>query len=252
MMDNRLYLIFTKAIFVSILIVVLPSCKKEDGEIFEKPIGQVQLKEIRSDDKLHQQFIYNGASLVQEKWFGFDCKNNPTDVLTYIYQQGKLISLESTLRSLYSSTAALCDPNSGITTEESYEYNAQGRLHKTIRDNSYTIYDYTTSGLVAKQTLYSSSGTMISTTYFRHDARGNIIEEQDAQGNSTQYEYDDQPNPFYLINQKPGWISAYNKSPNNVLKASGAVTFDRTIEYFPNGLPRRVLENGVYYTYHYE
>ncbi|MDO1445603.1 RHS repeat domain-containing protein [Rhodocytophaga aerolata] len=251
-MYHKLYLVLAKALFISILIVVLPSCKKEDGEVFKKPVGQVQLKEIRVDNQIRHSFIYHQTELAEERWFGFDCKNTPTDVFIYVYQQGKLTSLETTLRSLYSSTAALCDPNTGITTEESYEYDTQGRLHKTIRDNSYTIYDYTTSGLVAKQTLYSSSGTIISTTHFRHDARGNIIEEQDAQGNSTQYEYDDQPNPFYLIKQKPGWISAYNKSPNNVLKASGAVTFDRTIEYFPNGLPRRVLENGVYYTYHYE
>lgn len=250
-MYHKLYVVLVKAIFLSILIV-LPSCKKEDGDVFKKPVGQVQLKEIRVNNQIRNSFIYHQTDLAEERWFGFDCKNNPTDIFTYIYQQGKLTSLKSTLRSLYSSTAALCDPSSGITTEESYEYNAQGRLHKTIRNNSYTIYDYTTSGLVAKQTLYSSSGTMISTTHFWYDTRGNIIEEQDAQGNSTQYEYDDQPNPFYLIKQKPGWISAYNKSPNNVLKAAGAVTFDRTIEYFPNGLPRRVLENGVYYTYHYE
>jgi hypothetical protein len=247
-MNSQVYLFFRK-LFLVALLTGLVACEKET---IHKTKENGWLKEIRSGDKIHQQFIYKGESLVEEKWFGFECKDNPTDVFAYIYQQGKITSLQVTLRSLYSSTAALCDPATGIHSEENFEYDAQGRLSKTVRNTSYTIYTYNANGFIEKQTIHSTDGTVQSTTSFRYDAKGNIVQEIDTQGNSTQYQYDDQPNPFYLINQRPGWISAFNKSPNNVLKVTGAVTFDRTIEYFPNGLPRRVLENGVYYTYHYE
>jgi hypothetical protein len=70
--------------------------------------------------------------------------------------------------------------------------------------------------------------------------------------NITYYQYDNHPNPFYLIKQRPGWVSAHSRSPNNVIKASGAATFEKVIDYHANGLPKGVLENGVYYTYQYK
>ena len=69
-------------------------------------------------------------------------------------------------------------------------------------------------------------------------------------------EYDAKKNPFYLVKMTPSIITAFNVSPNNVVKGlgNGTVFFTRQFTYNDNGLPATVVEstNGLTYTYHYK
>jgi YD repeat-containing protein len=233
-----------------LVFIGMSACVKET---IDKPNGERLLREIRMNNKVYQRFIYEQSQLTTEQYFGSVCTENPVDVFGYVYQQGQLISLQTTLRSIYSSTSSMCNPDLGIKSEDRFEYDVQGRLIKTIREASYTSYVYNNRGLVEKQTVHFPGSTSVGTTSFRYDSRGNITEMEDSDGSVTQYEYDNKPNPFYLINHRPGWISAFNRSPNNVINASGKHTFERSINYHTDGLPKQVLEsNGIYYTYYYK
>lgn len=210
------------------------------------------LRQIVVQDKLYQSFEYKSGLLAKEQHFGFTCQDTPVDAFVYHYQNNRLVALKSTLRSLYSSTSAICDPAQGLASEEQYTYEPQGKMVRVNRANSYLLFDYNAEGRIERQAFYASDGTTGNATTFRYDARGNIVEETDGSGQTTTYTYDENPNPLFLMKQRPGWISPYNKSPNNVIRASGKMQWERTFGYLPNGLPETVLEtNGLLYKYIY-
>jgi len=231
------------------ILLFLPffSCNKDTAGI-----NGPQLKEIRTANGIHQSFEYNNGLLTKENSYYGMC-STPVDEFVYLYQGGKLDKLETTMRSLYSSSMALCNPAAGIKSTEQYEYDSQGRISKATRQSSYTIFEYDANGHAIKQTLYDPAGTTSKTATFKYDSRGNVIEENDYQGNSWQYEYDNNSNPFYNMKKTQGWISAFSTSPNNIIKATrnGAPGFERKILSYQGGLPRIVLDNGVEYTYIY-
>jgi YD repeat-containing protein len=223
------------------------SCKKDEVTVKEGFLRQMVVQ-----DKVYQSFEYKSGLLAKEQHFGFACQDTPVDAFVYQYQNKRLVTLKSTLRSLYSSTSAMCDPAQGLSSEEQYAYDPQGKLVRVNRANSHLLFVYNAEGRIERQTLYGSGGTIGIATIFRYDARGNIVEETDASGQTTTYTYDKNPNPFFLMKQRPGWISPYNKSPNNVIRASGQRQWERTFGYLANGLPKTVLEtNGLLYKYIY-
>lgn len=233
-------------LYIFLLIPVF-SCNKDAITAHNGPL----LKEIRTANGINESFEYSNGFLSKENHYYNMC-STPVDEYTYSYQAGKLDKLEITVRSLYSSTMTMCNPASGIRSAEQYEYDNQGRLNKVTRQSSYTIFEYDANGFAIKQTLYLPNGTLSKTATYKYDIRGNIVEEVDYQGNTLHYEYDNKLNPFYLLKQKPGWISVFNTSPNNVIKATGLTGgFERKILSYQANLPRIVLDNGVEYTYVY-
>jgi YD repeat-containing protein len=233
-----------------LLVLWLPlvlGCKKDEVTVKEGFLRQIVVQ-----DKVHQSFEYYSGLLAKEQYFGFTCQDTPVDAFEYKYQNNRLVTLKSTLRGLYSSTSAMCDPATGLTSEEQFAYDPQGRLVRVNRGNSYLLFDYNAEGRVERQTRFSSDGTADHTSSFRYDARGNMVEETDASGRTTTYTYDQNSNPFFLMKQRPGWISPFNISPNNVIRANGQAQWERTFSYHPNGLPETVLEtNGLIYKYIY-
>jgi YD repeat-containing protein len=210
------------------------------------------LQEIKANNVTNQTFEYSNGFLIKEKQYFAFC-STPVDEYVYTYQNGKLSKLHSTLRSMYSSTTALCNPAMGIQQEEQYEYDNKDRLVKVIRPSGYSTFEYNTQGHVAKQIIYLSNGTITQSLIFSYDSRGNIVKEVNSQGNETNYQYDNKKNPFYYIKQKPGWISAFNTSPNNVIKAtSTSGGFERKIVQYINNFPQIVEESGVSFTFIYQ
>ncbi|MES2734026.1 MAG: hypothetical protein V4714_19920 [Bacteroidota bacterium] len=235
-----------KYVLTLLLFVVCFGCKPE---AIDKANPTVLLREISVNGKTDQIFEYDGVVLTKEKSFGV-CDKNPTDEVAYLYQNDKLSQLSTITRALYSNSAAQCDPATGLHLDETYEYDNQNRIIKVTRITSYTEYYYNANGKVEKQILYGGSSPAVST--FTYDSKGNLIQTTDPSGNTTQYQYDDKINPFYVINQRPGWISAFNISPNNVIQATGSDNFTRKFEYNAEGLPSQLLDsNGLTYTYHY-
>lgn len=236
-----------RKLLFSLLFIPFFSCNKDTAGI-----NGPQLKEIRTANGIYQSFEYSGGVLTKENSYYGMC-STPVDEFTYSYQDGKLDKLETTMRSLYSSTMTMCNPAAGVKSTEQFEYDTQGRLSKVTRQNAYTIFEYNTNDLVIKQTLYLTGGSLSNTATFKYDSRGNVIEENDYQGNTWQYEYDNKTNPFYTMKKNPGWVSAFNTSPNNIIKATrnGVSGFERNILSYQGGLPRIVLDNGVEYTYIY-
>jgi RHS Repeat len=234
-----------KKILFLFLLAAASGCRKDTD-------NPILLRQIKLDNNVSQSFEYANGLLLKERWFGFCTNNNPLDEFTYFYRNGRLDKLETNARSVYSSMIAACDPASGIKSEEKFEYDNQGRLLKVTRTSSYVLFEYNLDNLVQKQVLYQTSGVAINFSTFIYDSRGNLVEVTDDRGNVSRYDYDDKKNPFYLMKQKPGWISPFNISPNNVIKATGFTSFERKITAYHNNLPVRVVENGVNYSYIYQ
>ena len=238
-----------KKLFVLSIMVMGLGCANPSAEPTPVANGKKMIA-LTANNKPNLKLEYDKGLLIKENSF-FICETNPTDEYAYEYKNGRIAKLITTLRSLYSSTTALCNPAAGIKSEEIFEYNSQGQLAKVIRTNTTTEYTYNAKGQVEKQAVISSGKSVITT--FEYDTRGNLIKETDAGGLSVYYTYDDKINPYYRMNQRPQWISAFNKSPNNVIKATGRVNFERSFKYDIEGYPTEVDEdNGVTYKYEYK
>lgn len=231
------------------LVVLSLSCAKES--VNNRPDGQSKrMVALTANNKPNLKLEYNNNLLVKETSFDV-CETNPTFEFTYEYQNGRIYKVASNMRGIYSSAIGNCEPVEGVKSEQVFQYNSKGQLEKAITSASTTEYTYNSKGLVEKQAIVSSAGSLIST--FEYDIKGNLIKETDGSERITQYSYDDKVNPYYLANQRPQWISAFNKSPNNVIKAKGAISFVRSFKYDRDGYPTEVYEdNGVTYKFEYQ
>ena len=244
-----------KNLAIILLIAISFGCKKESAGPNGPSVQGKKLISITTNNKLNHSFQYEKDLLVKENFFSF-CETNPTEEFSYEYQNSKLSMIKTTSRMMYSSTAALCNPSLGLKAEEIFEYNNAGKIMKVTRKTesavgSTTEYFYNSKGLIEKEILLWGPNSL--TTTFEYDSKGNLIKQIDPDGQIAYYEYDNKINPYYLINQRPAWISAFNKSPNNVIKATGRYNFTRTFKYDAEGYPTEVSEdNGFTYKYNYE
>ena len=229
--------------------ILLFSCEKNSTD--ER--NNTRLQFIKAEGKIHQSFEYNDDNLlVKENWFS-SCESNPSDEYMYTYIGTKPHTIKSVIRSLYSSTSAICDPASGIHSYVVIYYDNAGRISKIIRENgTYTTFYYNANGFIEKQVVNDGATNNYIYTY-RRDAAGNMIEQTDAQGNKTQYEFDNKTNPYYRMNVHPNVITAFYNSPNNVVKIrSGNSSTAIIYEYNSSGLPVKMLEaNGAVYEFVY-
>lgn len=239
-----------KKLAILLLLALGLGCKKESADPQTSGISGKKIISLTVSNKPSITFEFDKDLLVKENAYTF-CETNPTDEFTYEYANGRISKLKTTLRSMYSSTTALCNPASGMKSEETFEYNGKGQLSRIVRVNTTTEFIYNTEGRVEQQ-IDKSDGKNI-TTRFEYDTRGNITKVTNGDREVTVYEYDNKINPYYLIRQRPQWISAFNKSPNNVIKATGRYSFQRIFKYDTEGYPTEVLEdNGLTYKYNYE
>ncbi len=239
-----------KKLAILFLFALCLACKKDYPDPLTPGISGKKLTSVTVNNKPYYTFEFDKDLLVKENAYTF-CETNPTDEYTYEYSGGQISKLKTTLRSMYSSTYALCNPASGMKSEETFEYNKSGQLSRIVRLNSSTEFIYNAKGMVEQQLNINGANTSI--TKFEYDSKGNIISIKDPSGEVAHYEYDDKVNPYYIINQRPQWISAFNKSPNNVIKATGRYVFQRTFKYDAQGYPTEVLEdNNLTYVYNYQ
>jgi YD repeat-containing protein len=232
-----------KPIICCIVLLSLFSCHSDTSEISG---GYALLKEIKMDNKTIHSYEYENNQLKRELTFSSLCdENTPVQQMAYSYQNGKLSKFSMADNQIFSSFSSICNPALGILSEQIMEYDTQGRIVKVTSANSYALFEYNSQNQVIKQTLYLPNGNTYSTSLFGYDSRGNLIEETDNQGNKTYYEYDNHPNPYYYMNQRPQWISGFNKSPNNIIKATGYHQFERRFKYNAWRLPAEVTETNV-------
>jgi hypothetical protein len=235
-----------KKVLCFLLVLAIAGCRKD------KDNSNLQLHQIQTDGQVASSFEYNDGKLVKHNSHISFC-TNPVDEWTYIYQNGRLSKVETIMRGIYSSLSALCDPQSGIRTEDIYEYDGQGRLSKVTYSATYVTYHYNAQDRIIKRVSYFPSGTPHDSSTFIYDARGNITQETNSHGNSAYYEYDNKTNPLYSIKWNPGLISPYSISPNNVIRTTGINgTFERKILSYIGNLPMRIDENGTVFTYVYQ
>lgn len=212
-----------------------------------------RLRYLKTAGKITQSFEYNpDGLLVKENWFG-SCEKTPADEFTYSYSGVRLDTITSVIRRLYSSTSFICDPAKGLRSKDVVEHDSQGRIHRIVRENGTTnTFHYNAQGLVEKITATSNGGDYVTT--FRRDVAGNIIEQTDGQGNTTQYGYDTKTNPYYGIKMQTGTINAFTDSPNNVVNITSAAGGGSTIryEYNRHGLPVKMLYSGGVYEFIYQ
>lgn len=235
-----------KSVLFIAAISLLVSCTKESTEN-----NGGLLKSIMANGAISQSFEYNAdGKLVKENNYLF-C-DHPADEFTYSYSNNSVSSTESVIRSLYSGTAAICDPASGMHAFETYEYDDQQRIKKIIREKSTTTYTYNSAGLVERADHTDGINTSFST--YKYDSRNNLIEEYGSQGQGVnRYEFDTKKNPFYYIKSRPDLITAFNISPNNVVKVIDESS-SQLIRYEYNAagfLVKMFDENGSTYLYQY-
>lgn len=211
-----------------------------------------RLQAITSGGKIYERFQYNeNGLLVKEEWFS-GCETTPMNEFIYVYNGTRPDTIKTVMRSLYSSTSALCDPAMGIKSYTRLEYDNGGRLIKETRANgSNSTYYYNVQGFVEKAVVNDGGNNNYTHTYKR-DAAGNIIELRYAQGDVMQYEYDNKINPYYEIKKYTGNITAFNNSPNNVVKIKHANgSSEIRYEYNSQGLPVKMIDNGADYLFVY-
>lgn len=227
--------------------LLFSSCTKESGQD-----SQLRLRAITVSGKIHESFEYNvNGQLMKDDRYNF-C-TVPSDEDTYLYKNKRLDSIKSVIRSIYSSTSAICNPQSGILSYSAFEYDNLGRINTIKKENSTIEYAYNSSAQVEKQTI-NGGGTNLYMSTYKYDTNGNLIETTDGQGNITQYEFDDKKNPYFLMKRKPDVLIAFYVSPNNVVKiipTSGAAVEIR-YEYNLLDSPAKMFDpNGLTYTFVY-
>ena len=231
---------------ITVVTALLFSCTKE-------PIGnsQRQLISLTINDALNESFEYNaGGKLVKENYYFFCTK--PADEFMYSYTNNRLAKIESITRSMYSSTAAICGGAAGMHSVEMVEYDNLQRIKKIVRDSSSTTYTYNNLGLVERAEITGGGYTVFST--YTYDSRNNLVEESGSQGQgTTRYEFDNKINPYYQANSRPGIITAFNSSPNNVIKVIGASSGQViSYEYDAAGYPVKMFDpSGATYVFQY-
>ena len=238
-----------KKLAILFLLTLSLSCADKSAE--PTPVaGEKKLIALTLNNKPIRKFEYDKDMLVKENIY-ISCETNPTDEFIYQYKDGRVHKLITIFRSSSSNSDDFCNPASGAKSEATFEYNSAGQLAKVINTNFTTEFTYNDKGLVEKQTDIHGNGSIITT--FEYDSRGNLIKETYPGGLSTQYTYDDKINPYYKMKQRPHWISYYNKSPNNVIKATGKyINFELSYKYSADGYPTEILDNdGTTYKYEY-
>ncbi len=227
--------------------LLLFGCGKEAPEAG----NGTRLQSINAGGKIHQSFEYDGGLLVKENWFNM-CDRTPSNEYFYKYTDGRLDTIRSVVRSLYSSTSSICDPASGLRSEAAVKYNNQNQIVEIIQSNGIDRrFQYNAQGFIVKQVITHTGNEMIVS--YTRDAAGNITAQSDSQGNMQQYEYDNKQNPYYLIKKQTDIITASYNSPNNVVKIiSGSNVHEIRYEYNRAGLPVKMFDNGSTYEFIYQ
>lgn len=232
-------------LFFSALIACLASCSKESA------LNGSRLTHISSNNRVNQSFEYNAAGkLVKENYY-YIC-DQPADEFTYTYGSAGIQKVEAVIRGIYSSTTAICDRATGLHSVITYEYDDQQRIKKVIGENNSTSFTYNSEGLVTRAD-YTGNGTAAFYSTYQYDDRRNLVETFSSNGmGTTRYEFDNKRNPLYEIESRPDVITAFNRSPNNVVKIiNGPEQISIQYNYNLAGYPVEMSDNGSTYTYHY-
>lgn len=230
-----------------ILSLTIVACSKQSNQD-----SQLQLRRITVNGNIHENFEYNDDGQLKKDESYYSC-TVPSDECTYVYKNKRLDSVKLVNRGIYSSSIAQCDPQSGIRTYSTFEYDNAGRIYKIRKENSTIEYTYNSVGRVDMQTT-SGGGTNLHISTFKYDARGNLVE-TNIQGVITYYEFDNKKNPYFLMKRRPDVLISFFVSPNNVVKIKnpGGTAVVIGYEYNLRDMPTKMFDpNGLTYSFTYD
>ncbi len=230
-----------KITFICLLFaVIFFSCKKDDLQTDginagTDPVGLSLLSKVLTDNQPSSEYLYNGSNLVSEEknksYFSVNHYNEKNQLIwTDFYSNYDLLSnvLQVYQAAMNQKTWVTPDsPNKGGTL--SYEYGVNGQLSKITFTpvsgiSHYSEFTYGDNNRISKETMYWDD-TATGYNEYTYDTKGNMIMETlysftsngAAEINTTtQYEFDNQQNPFRLVSGllTPG----INTNLNNIIK----------------------------------
>lgn len=224
--------------FCLLLVTIMLSCKKEEM-IADQTIGKTNvplLVKVLTDNKTSNEFIYNDSNMISQEQSKFD-------LAMYHYNAtGKLSSSEyygndDILSSDIQVSQNALNSQSLINTQTGkkggnvvYEYASNGQLIKTSYSQTtsgsteYSEFNYDSNDRIAKQTMFLDN-TATGYINYTYDYSGNLVKETlyalvangpDELITTTQYEFDDQANPFKPVSKL--MIPGINTNQNNIIK----------------------------------
>ena len=214
------------------------------------------LKHVKYDNEIQQSFTYTPDYAIKEE------KSKHHYTLHTYDRNGKIKTSEHYIDNrIFSSSSVMLDSalnrkdwvnpqNTERSRTISYEYNSNGQLIKTTGGIDDVSFEYNNEGRIIRQTFFHNN---VQAGYhdFEYDERGNLLKRKhywllDSRGpelqSTTEYEYDDQTNPFYYF--KDTHIPGRNTNPNNIVKE----TYTLHIEVDPS--IKKVQTTEYKYQYH--
>jgi len=227
-----------KRIYLALLIsIVFLSCEKSNDQIVERNNTGL-LSKVLISGKPFQEYTYTSSGLIhEEKSWGYYTKHsyNSSDLLVKsesyvdpsIFSSSSYVISEASKRKEWASAK-----NTPLNVTNTYSYTNTGQLleRNVARANgtqSTVKYELNEKGLISKEITYDGDKPTGYYSDYLYDERGNLISEKhyhtSAEGKSelshkTEYEYDNQKNPYFPFNKLiyPG--RATNR--NNITKAT--------------------------------
>jgi hypothetical protein len=262
--------------FCLFFVIIILSCKKEEPLIVSNANVSL-LSQVITDNQPSLEYTYNGANLMSDE-------KTKYDLSSYHYNdKNQLLSVDcyanySILSADQSIAAAAMNQTAWVTASSAnkagtinFEYDSDGKLVKSTYtplsgSSQYSQFSYDANNKITTQSLYWDNKESGYISYL-YDDKGNLIKESlynlatdgvAELSTTTQYEYDNQQNPFKPVSKllTPG----VNTNQNNVIKETYSVSLktalasddvyvtQNTYEYSPNGFP--ISKNGnVKYVY---
>ncbi|HAM10127.1 MAG: hypothetical protein A2X05_11720 [Bacteroidetes bacterium GWE2_41_25] len=222
--------------FLLLFISVAFSCKKDDEMMIPDMVKVPVIKSVRDAEKPQYEYVYNYSRLISEEkskysYTNYNYNEQNQLVTTDYYINEALLSTDQNILEAALNQQGLM---SLVSTEKGgtlrYEYNASGRLTKTIAirpaetTSEYSEYNYDDNDRIGREILYWDN-KILGYIEYEYDERGNLIHEVlfsiTSSGlaeinTTTEYEFDNKQNPYRSVQRilSPG----INTNLNNIVK----------------------------------
>lgn len=265
--------------FVCIILILIPSCNKDDFEENDFYNNDFIKSEV-SNDKIISNYKYNDIGKIVETE-GMYFYNR------YLYDNdGKLISRETAADpSMFSSslpiekTELMTAENSSISNRQIFKYDENGNLleienyfkQKTEFELRSKQSFELINGKIVKRNLHNENGEITQFNVYEYDKNGNVKIEKYYSflfSESTEprlisensFKYDNKKNPFIIFNElgNPGlYTNQNNIIETNTIRHEETLGFDKnstsitSYEYNRNNYPIKVISGNSEYEYRY-
>ena len=264
-----------KRIYLALLIgIVFLSCEKSNDQIVERNNSGL-LSKVLISGTAYMEYTYTSSGLIQEeKSWGSYTKHtyNSSDLLvkSESYVDPSIFSSSSNVIAEASKRKEWANPqNTPLDVTNTYTYTKAGVLNQRNVERAngtqcIVKYELNKKGLISKETYYYE-GKPSGYIDYSYDERGNLItrshyfistDGKSNLSNKTEYEYDNQKNPYFPFNKLlyPGRATNRNNITNESYTAYGATPSviewenitKHEYEYNDLGYPVKVDKETVY------